>query len=110
MRFGSEGDMVMSNGGGNGGKAPAGTASTLPPGQNSPQSTDPPGILRDPAVGQARKYNTDIPNILPHERVFPIQIGSQLFRLSGASISSDGMYCNLLLLEDWTILSGKHPP
>ncbi|KUJ21635.1 uncharacterized protein LY89DRAFT_694184 [Mollisia scopiformis] len=33
--------------------------------------------------------NTDIPNILPHERVFPIQIGSELFRLSGASISSD---------------------
>ena len=54
-------------------------------------STEPPGILRDPAVTNARKLNTDIPNILPHERVFPIQIGSELFRLSGASISSDGM-------------------
>ncbi|OIW27725.1 hypothetical protein CONLIGDRAFT_634065 [Coniochaeta ligniaria NRRL 30616] len=32
---------------------------------------------------------TKIPNILPHERVFPIQIGSELFKLSGASISSD---------------------
>ena len=32
-----------------------------------------------------------IPRILPHERVFPIQIGSELFKLSGASISSDGM-------------------
>ena len=31
-----------------------------------------------------------IPPILPHERVFPIQIGSELFKLSGASISSDG--------------------
>ncbi|KAI9657292.1 MAG: hypothetical protein M1829_006937 [Trizodia sp. TS-e1964] len=31
----------------------------------------------------------EIPNILPHEKVFPIQIGSELFRLSGASISSD---------------------
>ncbi|KAK4121846.1 hypothetical protein N657DRAFT_99229 [Parathielavia appendiculata] len=30
-----------------------------------------------------------IPNILPHERVFPIQIGCELFKLSGASISSD---------------------
>lgn len=30
-----------------------------------------------------------IPQILPHERVFPIQIGSELFKLSGASISSD---------------------
>ncbi|KAI5805608.1 hypothetical protein DFH27DRAFT_512591 [Peziza echinospora] len=34
-------------------------------------------------------YFPDIPRILPHERVFPIQIGSELFRLSGASISSD---------------------
>lgn len=33
-----------------------------------------------------------IPKILPHERVFPIQIGSELFKLSGASLSSDGMY------------------
>lgn len=31
-----------------------------------------------------------IPEILPHERVFPIQIGCELFKLSGASISSDG--------------------
>ncbi|KAH9907758.1 hypothetical protein F4778DRAFT_719003 [Xylariomycetidae sp. FL2044] len=30
-----------------------------------------------------------IPRILPHERVFPIQIGSELFKLSGASLSSD---------------------
>ncbi|KKA27003.1 hypothetical protein TD95_000511 [Thielaviopsis punctulata] len=30
-----------------------------------------------------------IPRYLPHERVFPIQIGCQLFKLSGASISSD---------------------
>lgn len=32
-----------------------------------------------------------IPSILPHERVFPIQVGSELFKLSGASISSDGV-------------------
>ena len=31
-----------------------------------------------------------IPKILPHERVFPIQIGCELFKLSGASLSSDG--------------------
>ncbi|KAH7039999.1 uncharacterized protein B0I36DRAFT_357360 [Microdochium trichocladiopsis] len=30
-----------------------------------------------------------IPRILPHERVFPIQIGCDLFKLSGASLSSD---------------------
>ena len=80
--------------------------STSNPGDEK-RSTDPPGIVYDPAIERARKYNTDIPHLLPHERVFPIQIGSQLFRLSGASISSDGMYCNLLLLEDWTILSGN---
>ncbi|KAI0535881.1 hypothetical protein GGR58DRAFT_421640 [Xylaria digitata] len=32
---------------------------------------------------------TKIPNILPHERVFPVQIGAELFKLSGASLSSD---------------------
>lgn len=31
-----------------------------------------------------------IPQILPRERVFPIQIGGELFKLSGASLSSDG--------------------
>jgi len=30
-------------------------------------------------------------SILPLEKVFPIQIGSELFRLSGASITSDGL-------------------
>ncbi|KAK3304706.1 uncharacterized protein B0T15DRAFT_576092 [Chaetomium strumarium] len=35
------------------------------------------------------KSSHHIPKILPHERVFPIQIGSELFKLSGASISSD---------------------
>lgn len=35
------------------------------------------------------------PSILPPEKVFPIQIGSELFRLSGASISSDGKHAVL---------------
>ncbi|KAI6380468.1 hypothetical protein MCOR25_001659 [Pyricularia grisea] len=35
------------------------------------------------------KLVSKIPRILPHERVFPIQIGSKLFKLSGASLSSD---------------------
>ncbi|PQE29502.1 BTB POZ domain-containing protein [Rutstroemia sp. NJR-2017a WRK4] len=55
----------------------------------TPVIVDPPGILRDPNVPQARKYNTDIPDELPHEKVFPIQIGTELFKLSGASLSSD---------------------
>lgn len=33
---------------------------------------------------------SSIPKILPHERVFPVQIGTELFKLSGASLSSDG--------------------
>lgn len=45
------------------------------------------GIVRDPKTMRG----PDIPHVLPHEKVFPIQIGSKLFRLSGASISSDGM-------------------
>ncbi len=84
---------MSGNGGGNGGgTGPAGVTSTLPPGAEEKQSTEPPGILRSAAISQARKWNTEIPNILPHERVFPIQIGSELSRLSGASISSDGVY------------------
>lgn len=38
------------------------------------------------------KLMSKIPNILPHERVFPVQIGTELFKLSGASLSSDGMF------------------
>lgn len=67
---------------GNGGGANSG---------GKPKPADIPGILREPGVA-APKLSTDIPKILPHERVFPIQIGSELFRLSGASISSDGMW------------------
>lgn len=37
-----------------------------------------------------------IPQILPRERVFPIQIGGELFKLSGASLSSDGSFVALL--------------
>ncbi|KUI60981.1 hypothetical protein VP1G_08173 [Cytospora mali] len=39
--------------------------------------------------GSSIQPNSKIPRILPHERVFPIQIGTELFKLSGASISSD---------------------
>ncbi|KAI9052193.1 hypothetical protein LZ554_003552 [Drepanopeziza brunnea f. sp. 'monogermtubi'] len=52
-------------------------------------SGHPPGILRAPALTTARELNTDIPKTLPHEKVFPVQIGTELFGLSGASISSD---------------------
>ncbi|RYP82278.1 hypothetical protein DL770_005616 [Monosporascus sp. CRB-9-2] len=44
------------------------------------------GVFLSPSAPQ---LISKIPRILPHERVFPIQIGSELFKLSGASISSD---------------------
>lgn len=34
-------------------------------------------------------FNPVIPEILPHEQVFSIQVGDRLFKLSGASFSSD---------------------
>jgi hypothetical protein len=62
---------------------------------NRPSNAGVPGILRDTNRSENSKTTgqsaVDIPNVLPHEKVFPIQIGSELFRLSGASISSDGM-------------------
>ncbi|KAF9878899.1 BTB/POZ domain-containing protein [Colletotrichum karsti] len=44
---------------------------------------------RSPAPPRDEEAVSKIPNLLPHERVFPIQIGNELFKLSGASISSD---------------------
>ncbi|KAI9865490.1 MAG: hypothetical protein M1824_002229 [Vezdaea acicularis] len=47
-----------------------------------------PDDLEFPGVVRGQNF-PGIPDVLPHEKVFPIQIGSELFRLSGASISSD---------------------
>lgn len=45
----------------------------------------------NPSSGTQRSLPTpDIQMVLPARKVFPIQIGDKLFRLSGASISSDG--------------------
>jgi hypothetical protein len=38
------------------------------------------------------EISSKLTTVLPAGKVFPIQIGSELFRLSGASISSDGQY------------------
>lgn len=35
------------------------------------------------------EFDPEIPDILPHEQVFSIQVGEKLFKLSGASLSSD---------------------
>jgi hypothetical protein len=50
-----------------------------------------------------------IPRLLPHERVFPIQIGSELFKLSGASLSSDGTYDSLYSSEPTPVASTFAP-
>jgi len=90
---GGSGSGSLGGGGGNGGASSSkGMQGGIFAREDGASCQDPPGILREEGVTRARKWNTDIPNILPHERVFPIQIGSELFRLSGASISSDGMY------------------
>lgn len=38
------------------------------------------------------EISAKLSTVLPAGKVFPIQIGSELFRLSGASISSDGLF------------------
>ena len=61
-------------------------------------STKSPTAVPKPAAkgtGILYKQKPSSPSILPPEKVFPIQIGSELFRLSGASISSDGLFLNL---------------
>lgn len=45
-----------------------------------------------PGTGPRRMTDPGVPMVLPARKVFPIQIGDKLFRLSGASISSDGQY------------------
>ena len=61
-------------------------------------STKSPTTAPKPAgkgTGILYKQKPSAPSILPPEKVFPIQIGSELFRLSGASISSDGLSVDL---------------
>ena len=55
-----------------------------------PVSLDEPQTHRGSLRSGTRVPSGHPPSILPPEKVFPIQIGSDLFRLSGASISSDG--------------------
>ncbi|KAK9323565.1 hypothetical protein V1517DRAFT_320205 [Lipomyces orientalis] len=49
----------------------------------------PPATTGNTATFNGPMLNMNIPRILPHEKVFSIQVGDTLFRLSGASLSSD---------------------
>lgn len=75
------GDDVEGNGGG-------GAMVSVAPQRGGPNagSNQPPGVLPAGKTSQAPHAQPG----LPAEKVFPIQIGSELFRLSGASIASDG--------------------
>ncbi|EGV66117.1 hypothetical protein CANTEDRAFT_112525 [Yamadazyma tenuis ATCC 10573] len=44
----------------------------------------------NPLDNATHEYSNDIPVILPHSNIYNIQVGSRLFKLSGASLSSDG--------------------
>ena len=62
-----------------------------PPDQSRGNGRMPIGTwITSPKEPSADEHVLHIPKILPHERVFPIQIGGELFKLSGASLSSDG--------------------
>jgi replication factor C subunit 3/5 len=56
--------------------------------QSTPRSL--PGTHGLNMMPPTEKTISQIPDILPRERVFPIQLGSELFKLSGVSLSSDG--------------------
>lgn len=45
--------------------------------------------MNNPLSEATKEFDIDIPNVLPHSRVYQIQVGSRLFKLSGASLSSD---------------------
>ncbi|OAX85547.1 hypothetical protein ACJ72_00085 [Emergomyces africanus] len=62
----------------------SGQSSRATPNANPKPSVSPPGVSK-----QSDSSGTGKTFILPPQKVFPIQIGSELFRLSGSSISSD---------------------
>jgi hypothetical protein len=95
----------------------SGTVRSAKPGSQQPidQGSQNRGSMKSPAAtprpatrgtGILYKQKPSAPSILPPEKVFPIQIGSELFRLSGASISSDGLY---IPPSDLVILQAKNP-
>ena len=73
------------------------------------KGTGPQGRVIDVSTPRKIQDAPSGPDMLPAGKVFPIQIGSELFRLSGASLSSDGKHapdvrhtsraCQLRLLE-----------
>lgn len=44
----------------------------------------------NPLERATEEFTTNIPELLPHKNVYNIQVGEKLFKISGASLSSDG--------------------
>jgi hypothetical protein len=64
----------------------------LPRRKEQSKGTGPQGRVIDVSRPRRVVESPGGPDMLPAGKVFPIQIGSELFRLSGASISSDGKH------------------
>jgi hypothetical protein len=64
----------------------------LPKRKEQSKGTGPQGRVIDVSKPRRVVESPGGPDMLPAGKVFPIQIGSELFRLSGASISSDGKH------------------
>jgi len=68
---------------------------TTPEQQLTNPQAPPPAAVDNPRPDYQHQPQDDddsiiaIPEILPHECMFPIQIGTELFQMSGASLSSD---------------------
>ena len=74
------------------------SATSDPQSQKKPPSkgTGPQGRVIDVSKPRRTAESSGAADVLPAGKVFPIQIGSELFRLSGASISSDGKHSSLI--------------
>lgn len=69
------------------------------------ESINTPGIVRSAASNSSQQ---DLPT-LPDEKGFSIQIGSELFKLSGASIMSDGRSHGILVCNQDKLRILEHP-
>lgn len=76
---------------------------------NAGKGTGPQGRETDVPESRRVAESSGSGDMLPAGRVFPIQIGSALFRLSGASLCSDGVY-SLLSDHAWTELTPQEHP
>ena len=76
---------------------------------NAGKGTGPQGRETDVSEPRRVAESSGSGDMLPAGRVFPIQIGSALFRLSGASLCSDGVYSHLSD-NTWTELTPQEHP